>query len=242
MGLKIVVVEDEFSILLDITRRLERMGFEVLGSALNYEEALVQLLEHKPDVLLLDINLNAEKSGIDIAKKVKENFPVPVVFLTASSDKTTFDEALATNPMGFIVKPFKDEDLRNNIDLAYQKFNLKTEEIKEVETKKNDQDVFLKHNNSFEKINLGEIMYLEAMDNYTKIHATSKRFIISNPLKNVLLQLPENQFYRIHKSYVVSTEHIKSVDNSSINLKSGEIIPIGKTFKTDFFKQMNIID
>jgi DNA-binding LytR/AlgR family response regulator len=242
MGLKIVVVEDEFSILMDITRRLEKMGFVVVGSALNYEEALVEILENKPDVLLLDINLNATKSGIDIAKKVNENYPIPIVFLTASSDKTTFDEALLTNPMGFIVKPFKEEDLRNNLELAYKKFHQEKNETHVLEEKQSNQNLFLRHNNSFENINVNDIIYLEAMDNYTKIHSLTKRFVINNPLKNVLNQLPENQFFRIHKSYVVSTTHIKTVDSSSVILKSGENIPIGKTFKNDFFKQLNIID
>lgn len=241
MKLKLVVVEDEFSILLDITRRLETMEYDVVGSAMSYEEALAAILEHKPDLLLLDINLNAEKSGIDIARKVHENFPLPVVFLTASSDKLTFEEALKTKPMGFIVKPFKDEDLRNNIEMAFMRFNEGKKETTRQDISLNEP-YFLKYNKLFENIDLSSIVYLESMDNYTKIHSSTKTYTINTPLKNLHSQLPDELFVRIHKSYVISNVNVKAIDGNFLTMKNGDVLPIGKTFKADFLKSLNIIE
>jgi DNA-binding LytR/AlgR family response regulator len=240
MKLRILVVEDEFSILMDITRRLSKLGYEVVGTAMNYEEAMVSLLENKPDLILLDINLESKKNGIYIAEKIKENYPLPIIFITASSDPATFEEALKTKPMGFIIKPFKDEDLRNNIELAIRHFE--TNQLATEIQLKEPKPVFLKQNNQLENVNLDAILYLEAMDNYTKVFTNTKRFTINNPLKNIHIQLPRDKFIRVHKSYVVAISSIKAVDGNSIVLKSNELIPIGKTFRNDFINQLKVIE
>jgi DNA-binding LytR/AlgR family response regulator len=240
MGINIVVVEDEFSILMDITRRLEKMGHHVVGSALSYEEALVAMLEHKPDLMLLDINLEGKKNGIQIAERINENNPIPIIFLTASSDKETFDEALKTKPMGFIVKPFKDEDLRNNIELAINHFSVK-KSVPEIEDL-NEKSIYVKHNNLLENIPIDSISHLEAMDNYTKIFTSNKKLTVNSPLKNIHAQLPQDKFIRIHKSFVIALSSVKALEGNILTLKSNENIPIGKTYRSEFLTHLKIIE
>jgi DNA-binding LytR/AlgR family response regulator len=249
MNLKLIVVEDEFSILMDITRRLKKMGHEIIASTMSYEEALVALVENKPDMMLLDINLNAEKSGINVAEKL-HNFNIPFIYITASSDKKTFDEAKKTRPFGFIIKPFKDEDLRNTIELAYEQFlnqqAVKTENSAipqaDVALKPENAGIFIKVNGQLENLDMNEILYLEAMDNYTHIFTTTKRHTVHAAMKNVLAKLPTDSFIRVHRSYVVSIQHVKTVEGDSIFLNGSKHVPMSKTYKSEFMSLLNILD
>ena len=122
MQTKVLIVEDEFAIAMDIEGRLKDLGYQVIGIAVSYEKALPFLLEKEIDVILLDINLEADKSGIDLGHLILEKFRIPIVFLTAYSDQETFDKAAQAEPMGFINKPIKDSDLNYALQLAVRRF------------------------------------------------------------------------------------------------------------------------
>ena len=132
----IVIVEDEFSIALDIEMRLKKMDYNIIGSTDNADSAYVLVEEENPDLVLMDINLKGEKSGIDAAKHLFTELNIPVVFLTAQKDSKTFNEALEAEPYGYILKPFQDLDLKNAIELAIRKHNIDLEKKKVFELEK----------------------------------------------------------------------------------------------------------
>lgn len=241
MNLKIIVVEDEFSIRMDITRKLTNLGHEIVGSYDNYDQAIVSIIENEPDMLILDINLGGSKSGIDLAQNIDKKFDIPFIFLTASSDAATFAEASKANPMGFIIKPFKLEDLRNNVELAYNNYTALKSKVVSEEIKNDEDSFFVKHNGVFVHLMLDKITHIEAMDNYVKIFADQNRYTLNLSLKDVVSKLPSKKFIRIHKSNAVAIHQIKTIEGNSLYLKNGQTFVIGKTYKDDLLKSINLL-
>ncbi len=116
--LKILIVEDEPVIAENISIYLDNNDFEVSGIAYDSDEAFEQLKHNTPDAVILDINLESEKDGIEIADYINKNIQVPFLFLTSYSDKNTLDKAKAVQPGGYIVKPFNERTLLASLEIA----------------------------------------------------------------------------------------------------------------------------
>jgi signal transduction histidine kinase len=116
--IKILVVEDEIIVAEDIAGRLKRMGYAVTATVPSGEEAIAKVAENPPDLVLMDIVLKGDMDGITAAEKIRINTNVPTVFLTAYADEKTLQRAKLTDPFGYIVKPFQQQDLRVTIEIA----------------------------------------------------------------------------------------------------------------------------
>src|SRR6056297_605360 len=121
---KILIVEDERIIALDLKKRLERFGFNSPDIVSNGEDALEAAKSIHPDIILMDIMLGGPIDGIDAAKSIKETLSIPVIFLTAYSNENTLDRAKEAEPYGYILKPFKERELYTTIDIALYKFKV----------------------------------------------------------------------------------------------------------------------
>ena len=117
----ILIVEDENIVAKDIENTLKRMGYTVTGIASSGEEALKKVTNKQPDLVLMDIKLKGNMDGIEAAKQLRSNFNIPVVFLTSYSDEETLQRAKATEPYGFILKPFSEDDIHSTIEIAVYK-------------------------------------------------------------------------------------------------------------------------
>jgi two-component system, response regulator PdtaR len=120
-GEKILLVEDDDVIAKVADWRLKNLGYTVCGRATNAAEAMELVVNAKPDLVLMDINIQGDLDGIETAKMIKKGFNIPVVYVTSHSDGPTLERARETHPDGFIVKPFDDKDLRVAIELALKK-------------------------------------------------------------------------------------------------------------------------
>lgn len=118
MSSKILVVEDEQIIALDIKRRLLKLGYDVIGTARDANAAFAVLAEHSPDLILMDIILPGDLDGIAVAAQIQPLHNIPVVFLTAHADDGTFQQAKATRPFGYLVKPVDSQELNTAIEIA----------------------------------------------------------------------------------------------------------------------------
>lgn len=115
---KILVVEDENSVALDIKNRLTKLGYSVTGMASTGESAIKKAEENKPNLVLVDIVLKGEIDGIEAARYIHDNLDIPIVYLTAYADDDLIERAKHTEPYGYILKPFQNKDLRSNIEIA----------------------------------------------------------------------------------------------------------------------------
>ena len=121
---KILIVEDERIIAIDLQRRLENFGYRVTGVAATGPQAIESVENEPPDIILMDIMLSGDMDGIDTAEIVKERFEIPVMFLTAYSDEKTLQRAKNVEPLGYILKPFKEKELYTSIDIALYKYSV----------------------------------------------------------------------------------------------------------------------
>lgn len=116
--IKILIVEDEPVIAENISLYLDNNDFEVSAIAYDSDDAFTQLKTNTPDAAILDINLESEKDGIDIASFINKELQIPFLFLTSHSDKNTLDKAKSVKPSGYIVKPFNERTLLASLEIA----------------------------------------------------------------------------------------------------------------------------
>lgn len=124
---KILVVEDESIIAMDIEMSLRKLGYEVTATVPSGERAIKSVAENKPDLILMDIVLKGGMDGIEAAEQIRSRFNVPVVYLTAYADEKTLQRAKITGPFGYITKPFQDTDLRVAVEIAIYKAKMEAE-------------------------------------------------------------------------------------------------------------------
>ncbi len=121
--IKVLIVEDDPLIAIDIEQILNNLNFRVSGTAYNPEDALLSLKNNTPDIVLLDVNLDSDKDGIHIAEIINEKYQLPFIYLTAHADKTTLERAKKTKPAGYIIKPFDERDLLAGIEIGLYNYS-----------------------------------------------------------------------------------------------------------------------
>ncbi|HEX3035350.1 MAG TPA: response regulator [Thermodesulfobacteriota bacterium] len=129
---KILIVEDEIIVALDIKYILENLGYRVLDIATSGERAIKKAEETTPDLVLMDIGLSEGMDGVDSARKIRVSFDIPVVYLSAYSDKETLERADAAASYGYLHKPFAERDLHTAIQAALHK-HMEERKIREKE-------------------------------------------------------------------------------------------------------------
>lgn len=133
MSVKILVVEDERILALSLKKKLEKMGFTVTGTVSTGEEAINHTNQEKPDLVLMDIVLKGEMDGIETAKLIINLHDIPIIYLTAYADDVTIERAVKTYPYGYIMKPYKDREIKANIEMALTKHQAEKEQFMDFE-------------------------------------------------------------------------------------------------------------
>ncbi len=123
---RIMLVEDEAVVALDIRRRLKLLGYDVVGVSSTGEEAVAKAGELAPDLILMDIMLEGDMDGVQAASLIKERFNIAVVYLTAYADAETLDRAKTTDAFGYVIKPFEDRELHTTVEMALYKSNMES--------------------------------------------------------------------------------------------------------------------
>jgi DNA-binding NtrC family response regulator len=143
---RILIVEDQFIEAHDLQLILEKANYEVTGIARSVDQALEQIELEKPDLVFVDIFLRGTKNGIDLAKILKEN-RIGFIFVSANSSKNILDYAKTTQPYGFIVKPFREQDILTTLEIAFyrQEYSLESQLTQQLQLK-NDLEVLINSN------------------------------------------------------------------------------------------------
>ena len=129
---KILIVEDDNIIGLEIRDRIEALGFDVTNVVPFGEDAINEILAVRPDLILMDIRLKGKMDGIQTAKKIRECYDIPVVYLTAYADYNTLERAKITEPFGYVLKPFEERELVSTMEMALYKHKMEMK-LKESE-------------------------------------------------------------------------------------------------------------
>jgi PAS domain S-box-containing protein/putative nucleotidyltransferase with HDIG domain len=129
---KILVVEDESIVARDIRNMLVGLGYDVTGVVAGAKAAVQKAQETVPDIVLMDVMLQGEITGVEAAEQIYTKFNIPVVYLTAYADSTTVQKAKKTEPFGYIIKPFEERELQTTIEIALYKYKMQMD-LKERE-------------------------------------------------------------------------------------------------------------
>ena len=121
---KILIVEDEFIIAQDLRRIISGLGHAVMGMAKSADEAMKKIAKEAPDLVLLDIHIIGELRGTELALKIREEYNIPFIYVTSYSDSGTLSEMTQTNPLGYILKPFDERDIRVALELGFRKIEV----------------------------------------------------------------------------------------------------------------------
>lgn len=218
---KILIVEDQLIITMDLEYMLEELGYEVCGICTTYEAAVSAIKASQPDLVLVDIILSGQKTGIDLAHEINQTYRIPFIFLTSHADRSTIEAAKSTKPAGYIVKPFNRNDVYASIEIAFN----------HIETQEENQSIFLPDGKHKTKIPVNDMIYAHAEGNYTTFITTNKRIVLRKCLKEVSETILNNKkFIRIHKSYLINKDAIRARSASNILLNNGENVPLGRAY------------
>lgn len=236
---KILVVEDEMIIADNICDTLEDLGYETIEPAINYTEAIKKIEEEKPDIAILDIQLSGRKTGIDIAKKIRDSYNFPFIFLTSNSDTYTVNQAKEVMPPAYLVKPFSKDELYTSIEIALHNFSKKIGEVNS-DNLIIKNSIFIKDKGYYSKVHFDDILYLKSAHVYIEIILKShQKMVVRTSLNEIIQKLNEN-FVRIHRGFIINTKYLSQINQSSVKILNEEI-PIGKKYKEDIVKRINLI-
>ena len=228
MTMTCVAIDDE-PIALEVLEEYisKTPNLELLKTFTDAFKAIEYIKENKVQVLFLDIQM-PQITGIQLMKSLSE--PPLVIFTTAYSNYAI--EGFNLNAIDFLLKPFEYERFLKATNKASEYISYKERPAEAVTT---SSFIFVKSDYQIVKIDLSDISMIEGMDDYVKIF-TSKKMILSNmTMKDILSKLPSSNFTRVHRSFIVSLNHIESVRNKRI--KIGEkFIPVGDSFADSFYK------
>lgn len=239
MRINVLVVEDDPITAQDISETLEDFGMHIIDTVDSGEKALEVIKTNKPDVVLMDINLDGELDGVETVAEMNKTETLPVIYITANSDKLTANRAIQTNPHAFITKPFDETNISYAVELA---FNNHLQRIFESspDAKQPSDSIFIKSGEKFEKIQLKNILYIQADGSYSHIFTSEKKYSSSNNLNSVWKKLTHPMFVRIHRSYVANLDKVTSFDNSYVYFDD-IYIPFSKSNKDNLMKRINRI-
>lgn len=230
MKLNCLIVDDE-PLSLDVLEKYiqDIPVLQLTGRCLDAFSALKMLKETEVDLLFLDINM-PKLSGINMVKTMDE---LPeVVFTTAYPEYAV--EGFELEVLDYLVKPISFERFVKTINKAQKKF-----EANASRSMKPQDFMMVKSNKKLYKVSLQEIIYIQSMGDFVKIFTKEKVYISSDTLKNISAQLPDQQFIRIHKSYVISLIAFKYIEGNQVKIED-DYLPIGLTYKDRLLKALDI--
>lgn len=226
----------------NLSLQLTNLEYEVTGIVSRGEDAILHVLENPPDILLLDINLKGSIDGIETAKGIQEHMDLPIIYLTANSDETTFAKAKDTKPLAFLTKPFNKINLQRTVALVNERLKPPVDwpETKKTNLHVLDDRIFVRHSGTMEKLLLADILYIEADRNYSTLVTTKGQNVLASPLKTMENKLPNSSFVRVHRSYMVNVSKLDVIAEGHLEI-GRKVIPLSKSYKDRLMSRLQTI-
>lgn len=230
-NIKCIAIDDEPLALTIIAHFCQRTGKMDVSCYTDPEAGMEAIRKEQPELVFLDIEMNSI-SGLDIAKELPPE--CEFIFTTAYAQFAL--DGFNLDAADFLHKPFAYERFLKAVEKVFKRI-----EARQDANRKTSIIVKQEYNNVIIPVN--DIIYIEAMENYTKIFRLSKPYVLSRTsLKVILDELPKKRFIRVHKSYIVSMEHIERFSHSQVTLDCTTVeIPVGRTYANDFLQQMKVL-
>jgi len=235
MKISCIIVDDEPLALEVLSSFIARIPYLVLeGQYTDPFFSMEHLRKKKVDLLFVDIQM-PDISGIELVKTL--NNPPKIVFTTAYSSYAI--EGFNLNAMDYLLKPIAFDRFLVAVNKVrdYMELSEAAQEVHQPEEKDVPEYMFVKSNYKDIKINFNEVLYIEGSEDYIKIHTTTKKVMTLLSMKGVMEKLPENQFIRIHRSFIVAIDKIESKSNERITIGK-QSLPIGASYLNEVSKRL----
>ncbi|OIN57352.1 response regulator [Arsenicibacter rosenii] len=242
-SLAILLVEDDLLTACDIQETLEKAGHRVTSIARTYQEALAAVKQQIPDLAIMDIRLEGSPAdGIITAKEVIRIHPMPIIYLTASSEKETVDRARETLPLNYIIKPFRPAELPRQIEMAYHYY----EQTRQTpgSTGMSSDSIFLPLNRGYQKVLRKDISLLCADGAYTRLILahSDKTHLVSMNLGYLMQYFDTHPFFKISRSYIINLNEVERIEGNSVFITNyREAISIPEKMRALLLSRLNVI-
>lgn len=228
---KILIIEDNQITSATLAQMLEVKGYEIVGEAMDRQEAITYLKNTEPDLVLVDINLSGKMgdiNGIDLAKIISQEYDLPFIYITAYYDKDTITKAKDTSPAAYLTKPIKERDVYANIEMALSETN---------------KCMLFKDGVYQKKVKLKDIVCTKSYGSLKKIISHGEKMLGSPrmSISELIQALNSERFVQANKTYIVNMDYITQVKNSEIQLtdKQEKVtkITLSELYRDDFKKK-----
>ena len=226
-----IIVDDEPLARELVTVYVSRlMNWEVKAVCRSVAEAYEALYQNGIDVIFLDINM-PDVNGIDFLSTLRN--PPHVIFTTAYAEHAA--KAIDLNAVDILVKPITEPRFREAVDKVERLLNTATAPLQQMEK----DHLFLKQDSKLVKVRFDDILYVEALKDFSKVHLKEKTLLASAHLKLMEDMLPQNRFLRVQRSYLVALNAITAVYGNMVEIGQQEI-PVGSTYKEELLKRLRL--
>lgn len=234
MQINAIIVDDEplaQNVILNYARDIHQLNIVcVCNDAL---EALQTITSNSIDLMFLDINM-PKISGIDFLKTIK--YPPLTIFTTAYTDYAL--ESYELNAIDYLKKPFPFDRFLKAVQKAEEILKLqKTGKPEETEQTK-EKFLFIKSNKKMHKVAISDILYIEGLGDYIKIHLAQTHLITNFSMRKMEELLPSDEFFRVHKSFLIRFDSITTIEGNMVEINKKKL-PIGNSYRQEFFERIN---
>lgn len=256
MKISVLIIDDEPLARSMISSLLiPRPEFEVIGQCGTGKEAVNMINMHNPDLIFLDIKLK-DMTGFDVLEAISINFPL-VIFATAFDSYSL--KAFDYFAFDYLLKPFSEERFYKSINKVVETLKSADTEFLQNKiqslleyiqpgTKKNvskNKTIPIPLTNKTVFINTIDIVYITASNSYIQIFTTDKKYLLRNSMSNIMLELADSHFSRIHRSTIINIEFIKELINSDfgeidVKMKDLKLFRISRSYKKEFLQKIGL--
>ena len=233
LTMKCIIVDDNPMARMALKQLVSQVSsLELVAECEDAREALASLNSTQVDLLLLDIEM-PEMTGLELTKKLGNSKPL-IIFTTAKKDYAV--EAFELSVVDYLIKPIALPRFKQAIEKASEAIESNKEELKVEE----QGFVFVKDNGVLKRISIDDILFLEAMGDYVKVHTSQKFHVVHATLKSIEEKLPAAKFIRVHRSYIVAINKIDYIQEGTISIGK-TTIPVADTHKSTLNRRLNLL-
>jgi len=255
MSFRILIVEDEALYADQLEMLVEKLGHRHLGTLDNSAEALAVITKTPPDLILMDVHIEGEHDGIELAELIQRKHTIPIIFVTSLQDDLTFRRASRTGPANFLLKPFGQLQLQRAIELAFRQTTERTSTASPTNSapaaapaiepsdgtaaERFNDHFFVKDRGQLHKVTLADVLYLEADGHYCRIHTAERKHLVHQSLTEFSDRLPDH-FVTTHRSFLVNLRRVTGIDTQENTIRLGEReVPLSRRNKEEVLRRLD---
>jgi DNA-binding LytR/AlgR family response regulator len=242
----VLIVEDKVIIAELLAETLVGAGYNVAQAVTSGEAAIDAVRGNQPDVILMDIHLAGKIDGIQTSERINAEFSIPTIYLTDLHDEKTIERAKHTQPAAFLLKPFKSQDLLIAIEIAF--FNASNKKgALPVRNERTTETIFpftdrllVKDNDTFFRINVDDILWIEAGGSYCHLHTVGRKFTLTHSLKVFQEKFDHPLLMRVHRSFAVNIDKVTAIKGTVLLIDETEI-PTSDSYRDEVHRRFSMI-